>query len=183
MSIQIKAPSGGGSVSLDTPANVVGDFTLTTPAAAGTIDRLERDANVLQIVHFQNSNATVLSQAFTSSPANVFQDTELTAQIAPIGTNSHVFIITNQQAQNNTGNGGIIFRVMRNTSAIGTFTSTGYLAHFNSTGNMLSTDTMVDVDNAGNLSGTLTYKTQFKVSSGGTAFTRGHTMTLVEVAR
>lgn len=134
--------------------------------------------SVLQVVHEKIGQTSSISTAGTT-----FLDTQCEAQITPIGTNSLILVIAVNQAQNNTGNGGVTFRLMRDTSAIGTFTSTGYLAHFNSSGNHLGTDTMIDVDDAANLSGTLTYKMQYAVSSGGTAFTRANTMTLVEVAR
>ena len=132
---------------------------------------------MLQVVHEK-----IASSSSINTTGTTFLDTECEAQITPIGTGSLILVIAVNQAQNSSG-GGIQFRLMRNTSAIGAYGSSGYLAHFNSTNNDLGTDTMVDVDDAANLSGTLTYKMQYKANGGGTAFTKAHTMTLVEIAR
>ena len=45
MSIVIKAPSGGGSISLDTQQSVTGDHTLQLPTGVGTADQVLKNGS------------------------------------------------------------------------------------------------------------------------------------------
>ena len=52
MSIVIKAPSGGGSISLDTQQSVTGDHTLVLPAGVGTADQVLKNGSTPGTLEF-----------------------------------------------------------------------------------------------------------------------------------
>jgi len=77
-----------GYSQIATPDNA-GDQTFTLPGTGGTLDRLNRAGNVLQVV-----NATYSTQV-TVSTTN-YTDTGLTASITPSSSSSKIFVIINQ---------------------------------------------------------------------------------------
>ena len=120
-----------GSVELDVPAAVGSDLQLTLPATAGTalvapgstsitvpsvngtLDRLERAGNILQVVQGGTSTGvTVSNEAYT--------DTNLSATITPTNSTSKILVIISQQAQYSRTNNsqGIGIRILRDSTVI-----------------------------------------------------------------
>lgn len=89
MSIKLNGATSG-SVALDVPAVVGGDFNLSLPGA-GTVDRLERTGNILQVVEGSTSTEVIVS-------TTTFTDTGLSATITPTSATSKVLVIVDQQA-------------------------------------------------------------------------------------
>ena len=105
--------SGTGDFTIAAP-NSNTDRTLTLPDAAGTLDRLERAGNVLQVVHATTTTEVTLNN-------NTETDTTLTATITPSSTSSKILILvnhpTNQKGNANSGNRGQ-FRLYRDSTEI-----------------------------------------------------------------
>ena len=80
--------STSGFSQLDAPA-IAGDQTFTLPGTGGTIDRLNRAGNILQVV-----NATYGTGVDSSS--STYADTGLTASITPLSATSKILVIVNQ---------------------------------------------------------------------------------------
>lgn len=83
--------------------NATGNSTLTLPDANGTLDRLERAGNFLQVV--QGSTETIATISTTS-----FTSIGLQASITPSSTSNKILIFVDinyqaAQAANNTGHG------------------------------------------------------------------------------
>ena len=76
--------STSGYSQLDAPA-IAGDQTFTLPGTGGTIDRLNRAGNILQVVNGTYSTQTTSS---SSTPA----DTGLTATITPTSASSKILV-------------------------------------------------------------------------------------------
>ena len=103
-----------GSIELDVPAAVSGgDVNLVIPGA-GTIDRLERTGNILQVV----TNTSNPSAVVTSAASYV--DSGLTATITPTSTSSKVivFSLTSWQLESPTGANGWGERILRNSTTV-----------------------------------------------------------------
>ncbi|QCW22987.1 hypothetical protein [Synechococcus phage S-B05] len=75
-----------GYTELSAPA-VAGITTMTMPTASGTLDRLERSGNILQVV--QNTFTST-----TNSTSTSFVDTGLSVTITPTSSSSKIFIMT-----------------------------------------------------------------------------------------
>ncbi len=87
MSIKLNGATSG-SVELDVPAAVTGgDVSLSLPGA-GTVDRLERAGNILQIVQ------TVKTSRFTTTSGSATDITGFSASITPSSTSSKILIIS-----------------------------------------------------------------------------------------
>jgi hypothetical protein len=74
-----------------TPSAVAGDVQLVLPSTAGTLDRLNRAGNILQVV-----STNFPYNAFTTTTSTSFVSTDITASIAPTQTSStiQVFVST-----------------------------------------------------------------------------------------
>lgn len=59
MSIVIKAPSGGGSISLDTQQSVTGDHTLQLPTGVGTAGQVLKNGSTAGTLEFANGGKLV----------------------------------------------------------------------------------------------------------------------------
>jgi|TARA_B100000073_G_scaffold337235_1_gene332907 hypothetical protein len=107
--------SSSGTVSLVAPAstNLGADVVLNLPSHAGSLDRLERAGNILQVV--EGSTNTIVSMT-----ALTYADTGLTASITPSSTTSKVLVFVDQFFQiTRTGSnifGGI--RLLRDSVTI-----------------------------------------------------------------
>lgn len=89
--------STSGYSQLDAPA-IAGDQTFTLPGTGGTLDRLNRAGNILQVV-----NATYSTQV--SSSSSTYADTNLTASITPSSTSSKILVLVTQSGVfRSTGN-------------------------------------------------------------------------------
>jgi hypothetical protein len=169
--------STSGYSQLDAPA-IAGDQTFTLPGTGGTLDRLNRAGNILQVV-----NATYGTQ--TTSSSSTYADTGLTATITPTLSSSKILILASQQGCGKSNNTSMRLRLMRSATELiivdsgGGFTST-------SAENRIGTIACCYLDSPSTTSAT-TYKTQFAsgsnisisiVQDGGSV----STITLIEVA-
>jgi hypothetical protein len=102
-----------GSVELGVPAVVSGgDVNLSLPGA-GTVDRLERAGNILQVV--EASTSTEVQVATTT-----YTDTGLSQSITPSSTSSKILVIISQQyfARKDTADSGGGIRLLRGSTVI-----------------------------------------------------------------
>jgi hypothetical protein len=156
-----------------------GDVVLTIPNAAGTLDRINRAGNILQVV-----NATYSTQVFMGS--STFADTGLTATITPTLTSSKILVFVNQAGcAKETSNTRLFLRLVRGSTTISDFERIG--GYTNSTAaNFIGSCSVCYLDSPATTSATI-YKTQF-ASEAGTAnvFVQAQsstsTITLMEVA-
>ena len=171
--------STSGYSQLDAPA-IAGDQTFTLPGTGGTIDRLNRAGNILQVV-----SATYSTQ--TTNSSTTFADTGLTATITPTSASSKILVLVSHAGcAKLTSNTGIGLRLLRGATVIVTDFS-GSASYTNSTaGNYVGAVTVNFLDSPAAVS-SVTYKTQFN-SNQGTAATyiqadnSTSTITLMEVA-
>jgi len=169
--------STSGYSEIDAPA-VAGDQTFTLPGTGGTLDRLNRAGNVLQVV-----NATYSTS--TSSSSATFADTGLTATITPTSASSKVLVLVNQAGvYKQTSNLSILLRLLRGSTNVLDFETVA--ANTGSTAqNGVGSASACYLDSPATTSA-VTYKTQFASSSGSTAFVQtssaASTITLLEIA-
>ena len=151
-----------GSVELGVPDVVGADVqNVLLPSTAGTLDRLERAGNILQVVQGSTStNVTVSNEAYT--------DTGLSATITPTNSTSKILVIISQQAQyyRSSNAQGIGIRIFRDSTVIHTpnENSQGGLTDYMAAGGATSINryivynrTLLDSPNTTNA---VTYKTQ-----------------------
>jgi hypothetical protein len=173
--------STSGYSQIDAPA-IAGDQTFTLPGTGGTLDRLNRAGNILQVV-----NATYGTQVVSSSSA--FADTGLTASITPTSSSSKILIFVNQAGlYKSTNNTYMQLRLLRGSTALIDFERAGGFT--GGTGNSgFGSASACYLDSPATTSST-TYKTQFasgdnsaqviaQISQSGTCTS---TITLLEVA-
>ena len=155
--------------------------TLTLPSASGTIDRLNRAGNVLQVV-----SATTSTQV--TSSVNTYADTGLTATITPTSATSKILVFV---SQNGTGksadnaDAGIALRLLRDATQIALIVDRNL--YTNSTLLQQGSTGITYLDSPSTTS-SITYKTQFRcwntavaaVSVQGASSTS--TITLMEIA-
>jgi len=166
-----------------TPPAIAGDQTFTLPGTGGTLDRLNRAGNILQVV-----NATYSTQ--TTSSSSTFADTGLTATITPTSASSKVLVLVNQTGcGKETTNTYLGLNLLRGSTIISNFERSGG-ATSSVAINYFGACSACYLDSPATTSAT-TYKTQFaslantatvyvQVSEGGTASMS--TITLIEVA-
>lgn len=173
--------NGTGTFTIASP-NSNTDRTLTLPDAAGTVDRLERAGNVLQVV-----SATYSTDTSTSSSA--YSDTGLSATITPTSASSKILVLVNQSGcAKTTSNTGLQLRLVRGSTTILTFEAlAGYTA--STASNFVGSCSACFLDSPNTTSAT-TYKTQFSsqnntgtvgVQTSG-SFAPTSTITLIEIA-
>lgn len=91
-----------------TPSAIAGDVQLVLPSTAGTLDRLNRAGNILQVVGSSYSTST-------SRSVNSFADTGLTATITPTSSSSKVLVLLSQNGcAKTTNNTSIGLRLLAN---------------------------------------------------------------------
>ena len=170
--------STSGFSQLDAPA-IAGDQTFTLPGTGGTIDRLNRAGNILQVV-----NGTYSTQV--SSSSSTYADTGLTATITPTSASSKILVLINQSGNyKDTSNTYIRERLLRGAVSIIEFDLN--VANNNSTAvNGVGGTGTCYLDSPATTSAT-TYKTQFASHSNtGNVFVQvsgsTSTITLMEVA-
>lgn len=103
--------STSGYSQIDAPA-VAGDQTFTLPGTGGTLDRLNRAGNILQVVSATYSTSV-------SSTSSSYTNTGLEASITPTSSSSRIIVLgfingVNVQGAANTG---IKFGLYKGTSA------------------------------------------------------------------
>jgi hypothetical protein len=148
--------STSGYSQLDAPA-IAGDQTFTLPGTGGTIDRLNRAGNILQVVQ-----GTYSTQVNTSS--STYSDTGLTATITPTSASSKILVLVNQAGcGKESGNTSGRFRLVRNATEVIVFEK--YLGYTASTAtNYAGSCSTCYLDSPATTSAT-TYKTQFASSN------------------
>jgi hypothetical protein len=109
--------STSGYSQIDAPA-VAGDQLFTLPGTGGTLDRLNRAGNVLQVV-----NATYSTT--TSSSSSTYADTGLTATITPTSSSSKILVLVNQCGLAKNNNSWLSIRLLRGSTPIITFDGQG----------------------------------------------------------
>jgi hypothetical protein len=77
-----------------TPPAIAGDQTFTLPGAGGTLDRLNRAGNVLQVVSATYSTQTVIA-------TTTLTDTGLSASITPASASNKILVLVDQSFRSN----------------------------------------------------------------------------------
>lgn len=104
-----------GSIELDVPAAIGSDLNITIPGAAGTLDRLERAGNILQV------QSAVLSTRTDLSSSSDWTDVGLSVSITPTSASSKIlfYASVNYEIGTTTSTstfGG--FRILRDSTVI-----------------------------------------------------------------
>jgi hypothetical protein len=152
--------STSGSVELDVPAVVGGDVSLELPGG-GTVDRLERAGNILQVVSASTSTPVV-------NATNAYVDTGLTATITPTSASSKVLVLITQQYYHTRVDNkqGIGIRIYRDATLIydPISNATGPLEDYLQLNNVSSTTHYASFNrivlDSPNTTSAVTYKTQ-----------------------
>jgi len=172
-----------------TPPAIAGDQTFTLPGTGGTLDRLNRAGNILQVVQATTTTSTAIT-------ATSFADTSLSASITPTSSTSKILVCVTQRVlvTNTANNVGGAMQLLRGTTSIFSATSgANYNGFFainaglgdSSTLYMSSLVSFKYLDSPAT-SSSVTYKTQARVASAGTILFQGNNdtgvMILMEVA-
>ena len=97
MSIVIKAPSGGGSISLDTQQSVTGDHTLQLPTGVGSANQYLKNGSTAGTLEFANGGKIL--NAVTTINTDEFRNTNTTysdlfsVAITPSAATSKILIL------------------------------------------------------------------------------------------
>lgn len=144
--------STSGYSQLDAPA-IAGDQHFTLPGTGGTIDRLNRAGNILQVVSATYSTTT-------SNSSSTFADTGLTATITPTSASSKILVLVNQVGcTKDSGNAWLSLRLLRGATVITTFENdAGY--NGTTTPSYIGSCSTCYLDSPATTSSTI-YKTQF----------------------
>jgi hypothetical protein len=167
--------STSGYSQLDAPA-IAGDQTFTLPGTGGTIDRLNRAGNILQVV--QGSTTTL-----NTSSSTTYADTGLTASITPTSSSSKILILANHSSCGKiSADTALRLRLMRDATQLAITTG----SYTGSTVTNFSASSVIEYLDSPATTSTLTYKTQFATSVAGTVYIQSDssisTITLMEVA-
>ena len=164
--------TGGGYIEIDAP-NTASNFSLTAPIATGTLDRLERSGNILQVVSNQTATETTIT---TTS----FSDTGVFENITSKQANSKFLILASLQYRvfRNTADTGTSIQLLRNENG-GSFSAPvtdandyamGYCSAISSNLEMSYRSPFHYLDSPNVASGTvLSYKIRAKVRTSGNA--------------
>jgi hypothetical protein len=175
--------STSGYSQIDAPA-AAGDQTFTLPTTGGTLDRINRAGNILQVVNGTYSTVT-------SSSSGTYADTGLSATITPTSASSKILVLVNLNGVLKTTNDTSVgAKLVRGSTDILTFEGSGAGDGTASTRSAASSSTCF-LDSPATTSST-TYKVQFRSNSsnasvsinsnaGGSSLTTS-TITLIEVA-
>lgn len=191
MTLRLNGSTSGYS-QIDAPA-VAGDQTFTLPGTGGTLDRLNRAGNILQVVQTSTSTEVIVS-------TTTFTDTNLTATITPTSATSKILVMVDQQAAavRSSSTCGLGLRLLRDSTVIHDSVSnaTGpydfFMAATGASATQLYTRASITYLDSPSTTSALTYKTQGRpqsTSTGTATFqSNGDTVdgtsyiTLIEVA-
>ena len=117
MPLKLKG-STSGSVELDVPAVVGGDVSLEMPGG-GTVDRLERAGNIIQVVHVQDGAyvSGTGTMPVTTKPQNTDGTEFMSLAITPTSATSKLMIIVNAVLTANIGTVYIIGGLFQDSTA------------------------------------------------------------------
>jgi hypothetical protein len=104
--------SGTGDFTIAAP-NSDTDRTLTLPDAGGTLDRLDRAGNVLQVVQ------TVKTDTFSSGSTSFVDVTGMSANITPASANNKILVSYNLNVSGPGGGYSSSWKIVRNSTDIG----------------------------------------------------------------
>ena len=169
--------STSGYSQLDAPA-IAGDQTFTLPSTGGTLDRLNRAGNILQVV-----NATYSTTV--SSSSSTYADTGLTATITPTSASSKILVLVNQTGLGKVNSHYLGLRLVRNATTL--FTIENEVGYTASVLNQRVGGSGTCYLDSPNTTSATAYKTQFNsIDNGGTVYVNINnvtsTITLLEVA-
>jgi hypothetical protein len=113
MSIKLNGATSG-SVELDVPDDIGSDVSLTIPGAAGTLDRLERAGNILQV-----KNSVLTTGVDLTSAAN-WTDVGLEVSITPTSASSKIFLLVSIAYELGASATSVFggFRILRDSTVI-----------------------------------------------------------------
>jgi hypothetical protein len=155
MSLRLNGSTSGYS-ELEAPA-VAGDQTFTLPGTGGTLDRLNRQWNIVKVV-------TGSTSAAASSSSSTLADTGLSASITPDSASNKIIVIVAQAGcRKTTNNTGMKLVLLRDaTQIVQIEANAGNNAA--ATTNYIGTITSCYIDSPSTTS-LVTYKTQFASSA------------------
>jgi len=162
-----------------TPPAIAGDQTFTLPGTGGTLDRLNRAGNILQVV-----SATYATSV--SSSSSTYADTGLTASITPTSATSKILVLVNQVGnRKTTSNTYTGLQLLRGSTILMTIEAGAGYTNDTST-NSVGACSCCYLDSPATTS-SVTYKTQFSSVANTAAVTvqvgnEPSTITLLEVA-
>jgi hypothetical protein len=159
--------STSGYSQLDAPA-IAGDQTFTLPGTGGTIDRLNRAGNILQVVNFQTgavATGTTLIPIDDTIPQNTEGTEFMTLAITPTNANNKLLISVCTFLANTAAN-NLVSALFQDSTAnalalgvVNTQTASAlleiYFTHFMTAGTTSSTT--FKVRSGGNLASTVTF--------------------------
>jgi hypothetical protein len=112
-----------GSVELDVPAAIGSDLNITIPGAAGTLDRLERAGNILQVV--STTKTDVYSETFATRGEGG-DITGFTVTITPSSASSKILLTGFMSMGSDDVNNNLMsYRIYRDTTLISIGNSDG----------------------------------------------------------
>jgi hypothetical protein len=153
--------NGTNYVDIIAPASLTADRTLTLPDAAGTLDRLNRAGNVLQVVEGSTDTQVVVSTVS-------YTDTGLTASITPSSASSKVLVIVSQQASlsrsSSNSEMNLDLQLLRGATVLEEYAD--YVLFANATGLInLGTQVCINYLDSPNTTSSTTYKLQGRPDS------------------
>ncbi len=179
MTLRLNGSTSGYS-EIDAPA-IAGDQVFTLPTTGGTLDRINRAGNILQVVNAVCSVAA-------SSTTTVYADTGLTASITPSSASNKILVYVTQNGITKTAgniNSGVGIKLLRGATELALL---GNAIGFTGTSTDLNSATasIVYLDSPASTS-SVTYKTTFaNYVSAATVYvqlsSQVSTITLIEVA-
>jgi len=167
--------STSGYSQLDAPA-IAGDQTFTLPGTGGTLDRLNRAGNILQVVNATTSTGV-------SATSSTYVDTTLAATITPTSASSKILITVHQNGVGKTNDNYAGLRLLRASTQIALMDITaGYTG--TATANRIGSVSIEYLDSP-NTTSAVTYKTQLNSDTSNSSVqinSAVSTITLMEVA-
>jgi hypothetical protein len=174
--------SGTGDFTIAAP-NSDTDRTLTLPDASGTLDRLDRAGNVLQVV--QTSSTT--QETFTSG--SYTSTSSFSGVITPSSTSNKIFVVADVAMMYYLSSGNsahALFRLYRAVGATASAASTGQTYDYGGSGILTSINLPINWLDSPSTTSELTYVLQISKQAGEQArlnYNGGTSrMTLLEIA-
>lgn len=169
--------STSGYSQIDAPA-IAGDQTFTLPGTGGTLDRLNRAGNILQVVNAAYSTAA-------SSASATYSDTGLTATITPSSSSSKILVVVHHNGCGKVNATFMGIKLLRGSTDIAKIDDTAGYTN-SAAANRFGSISIEYLDSPSTTSAT-TYKTQFNADGSiATVYLQLNsavsTMTLLEVA-
>jgi len=161
--------SGTGTLTIAAP-NTNSNFTLDIPSASGTIDRLNRAGNVLQVVTIEKTDT------FSTTSNSYVDVTGLSVSITPTSATSKILVLFQINGSQNVGAGRASLKLLRGSTVINAGAAAG--SRTPALGGFSSQDTSIPsapvsgnyLDSPATTSST-TYKIQLAMTAGsGSAF-------------